>query len=243
MADIADDLMIKPPVPIRQKVYDFLRNEILSNHIAAGERLVEGRLALEINVSRTPIREALHILEMEGLIESIPRVGYRVKVLRWQDVEELCEIRAVNEILAARWAMKRMTPQEMADMKVNIDTAEAEIQAGQPKLFVERDAEFHEMLVKASGSQRLMELCQKLRHHMLRYRVESLYVAEAGLRAVKGHRRIIRCLEKKDDAGIAAAIRDHLAQSKRDIYHYAFEVKTRISRSGFKASDQVQGSR
>ena len=79
MADLADDLMIKPSVPIRQKVYDFLRNEILSNHIAAGERLVEGRLAVEIHVSRTPIREALHILEMEGLIESLPRVGYRVK--------------------------------------------------------------------------------------------------------------------------------------------------------------------
>jgi len=117
MADLADDLMIKPSVPIRQKVYDFLRNEILSNHIAAGERLVEGRLAVGINVSRTPIREALHILEMEGLIESLPRVGHRVKEMQWEDVEELCEIRAVNEILAARWAMKRIAPQELAAMK------------------------------------------------------------------------------------------------------------------------------
>lgn len=226
MADLADDLMIKPSVPIRQKVYDFLRNEILSNHIAAGERLVEGRLAVEINVSRTPIREALHILEMEGLIESLPRVGYRVKEMQWEDVEELCEIRAVNEILAARWAMKRIAPQELAALKANIDAAEAEIQAGQPKRFVERDAEFHEMLVTASGSQRLLELCQKLRHHMLRYRVESLYVAEAGFRAVKGHRRIITCLENKDDIGIAAAVRDHLAQSKSDIRRFAFEIKT-----------------
>ena len=98
MVDLANDLTIEAPVSIRQKVYDFLRNQILSNHIAAGERLVEGRLAGQINVSRTPIREALHKLEMEGLIESIPRVGYRVKELRWEDVEELCEIRAVNEI-------------------------------------------------------------------------------------------------------------------------------------------------
>ena len=227
MADFADDLVIEAPVSIRQKVYDYLRNQILSNHIAAGERLVEGRLARQINVSRTPVREALHILEMEGLIESIPRVGYRVKELRWEDVEELCEIRAVNEILAAKWAIKRITPQELAAMKANIDAAEAEINAGQPELFVERDAEFHEMLVKASGSKRLLELCQMLRRHMLRYRIESLHVPEAGLTAVAGHRRILACLEKKDDAGIEAAIRDHLEQSKRDIHRFAFGDKER----------------
>lgn len=227
MADFTDDLVIETPVSIRQKVYDHLRNEILSNRIPAGSRLVEGRLAKQINVSRTPIREALHTLEMEGLIESIPRVGYRVRELRWEDVEELCEIRAVNEILAARWAMKRITPQELAAMKQNIDTAEAEIKAGQPEMFVERDAEFHELLVKASGSERLLELCQMLRRHMLRYRVESLYVSENGLRAVSGHRRVLECLAKKDNSGIEAAIREHLEQSKRDIHHYAFEVKTR----------------
>ncbi|MEJ2167322.1 MAG: winged helix-turn-helix domain-containing protein, partial [Desulfobacterales bacterium] len=77
MVDLADDLIIEAPVSIRQKVYEFLRNEILSDHIQSGDRLVEGRLARQIKVSRTPIREALHILEMEGLIESIPRVGYR----------------------------------------------------------------------------------------------------------------------------------------------------------------------
>jgi DNA-binding GntR family transcriptional regulator len=227
MVDSSSDFVIEHPVSIREKVYDYLRNEIFSNRIPAGTRLVEGRLAKQINVSRTPIREALHILEMEGLVESIPRVGYRVKELRWEDVEELCEIRAVNEILAARWAMKRITPQELAAMKHNIDTAEAEIQAGQPELFVERDAEFHEMLVKASGSRRLLELCQMFRRHMLRYRIESLYVAEAGLRAVGGHRRVLECLEKKDDIGIEAAIREHLEQSKRDIRRFAFEVRTR----------------
>jgi DNA-binding GntR family transcriptional regulator len=226
MADFTDDLIIEHPVSIRQKVYDYLRNQILSNHIPAGTRLVEGRIARQVNVSRTPIREALHILEMEGLIESFPRVGYRVKELKWEDVEELCEIRAVNEILAARWAIRRIDSGQLQAMKTNIDAAEAEIQGGRPELFVERDAQFHEMLVKASGSKRLLELCQMLRRHMLRYRLESLYVAEAGLRAVAGHRRIFACLENKDHLGIEAAIRDHLEQSKRDIRRFAFGVKS-----------------
>ena len=226
MADPIDDFVIEHPLSIREKVYDHLRNEILSNRIAAGTRLVEGRLAKQINVSRTPVREALHILEMEGLVESIPRVGYRVKELRWEDVEELCEIRAVNEILAAQWAMKRITPRELAAMQQNIDTAEAEIQAGNPECFVERDAEFHEMLARASGSQRLLELCQMLRRHMLRYRIESLYVVESGLRAIGGHRRVLECLEKKDAVGIESAIRDHLEQAKHDIRRFAFDVKS-----------------
>jgi DNA-binding GntR family transcriptional regulator len=227
MVDFSEDLIIEHPVSIRQKVYDYLQNQILSNHIPAGTRLVEGRIARQINVSRTPIREALHILEMEGLIESFPRVGYLVKELKWEDVEELCEIRAVNEILAARWAMQRIVPEQLEAMKASLDAAEAEILAGQPELFVERDAEFHEMLARASGSRRLLELCQMLRRHMLRYRVESLYVPESGLRAIGGHRRIAACLEKKDDLGIEAAIRDHLEQSKRDIRRFAFEAKTR----------------
>jgi DNA-binding GntR family transcriptional regulator len=232
MAGSVEDFVIEHPVSIRKKVYDHLRNEILSNHISAGTRLIEGRLAKKINVSRTPVREALHILEMEGLIESIPRVGYWVKALRREDVEELCEIRVVNEILAARWAIKCITPAELSAMRKNIYTAEAEIRGGQPNLFVERDAEFHEMLVKASGSSRLLELCQMLRRHMLRYRIESLYVAESGLRAVAGHRRVLACLEKKDEAGIEAAIREHLEQSKRDILRFAFEMKAGMDSKG-----------
>jgi len=226
MGHSSDAFIIENPISIRQRVCDYLRNEVLSNRIPAGSRLVEAQLAKQINVSRTPIREALHILEMEGLIESFPRVGYRVKELRWEDVEEICEIRAVNEILAAKWAMKRIIAEELAAMKENINLAESEIQGGQAELFAERDAEFHEMLAKASGSQRLLELCQMLRRHMLRYRIESLYVPESGLRAVAGHRRILTCIEKKDDIGIEAAIRDHLEQSKRDIRRYAFEFQT-----------------
>ena len=240
MVDFSDDLTIEHRMPIRQKVYDYLRNQILSNHIPAGTRLVEGRIARQIQVSRTPIREALHNLEMEGLIESFPRAGYLVKELKWEDVEELCEIRAVNEILAARWAMRRIIPEQIEAMKASLDAAEAETRAGRPELFVERDAEFHEMLVKASGSRRLLELCQMLRRHMLRYRVESLYVAEAALRAIAGHRRIITCLETKDDIGIETAIRDHLQQSKRDIHRFAFGAKTRPD--GIKPNVNKEGN-
>lgn len=208
---------IKEPVSIRERVYEVIRNDILNGRIPAGERLIENRLAEEIHTSRTPVREALHLLEREGLLESIPRVGYRVKRLQWDEVEEICEIRAVNETLAARWAMERITPQELQALEQNVILSEREVKAGNPKFFVEKDAEFHEILARASGSGRLLEMCQLLRRHMLRYRIESLYMAETAITAVEGHRRILECVRRKDRKGIEVAIREHLEYAIEDI--------------------------
>ena len=215
-------LVIGRTVSIREKVYDVIRNGILNGRIAPGDRMVETRLAREIKTSRTPVREALHMLEMEGLLEAIPRVGYRVRQIEWDEVEEICEIRAVNETLAVRWAVKRITPKEVQLLEENLMVAESAVKGGNPESFVVHDAEFHEILVRASGSARLLELCQLLRRHMLRYRIESLYLPETALRAIAGHRRILECIRGNDADGIEEAIRDHLEQSKQDIQRYAF---------------------
>jgi DNA-binding GntR family transcriptional regulator len=212
------------PVSIREKVYAAIRNDILNGRIAPADRMVETRLAEQIKTSRTPVREALHMLEREGLIEAIPRVGYRVKSLEWSEVEEICEIRKVNETLAARWAMKRITPKELQALEENLAVSKAEIKQGNPKAFVELDAEFHEILARASGSERLLELCQMLRRHMLRYRIESIFREENVVRAISGHRRIYECIKRNDEEGIDQAVRDHLETAKQDVQRYAFGV-------------------
>ena len=210
------------PVSIREKVYAALRNDILNGRISPGERLVEARLAEQIKTSRTPVREALHMLEMEGLLEAIPRIGYRIKALKWVEVEEICEIRRVNEVLAARWAIERIDPKGIHALEKNISASEKEITRGNPKSFVEFDAEFHEILAKAGGSDRLYELCQVLRRHMLRYRIESILHERSVLRAVGEHRRILDCIKGKEVVGVERAIREHLDSSLKDILHYAF---------------------
>lgn len=226
-------LVIKDPVSIREKVYTAIRNLILDGTYPQGERLVESRIAVQIKTSRTPVREALHLLEKEGLLESIPRAGYQVKPLSWEEVEEICEIRIANETLAARWAMKRITQKDLLLLESNLAEAENEIRAGSPMSFVPRDAAFHEILARASGSERLFELCQLLRKHMLRYRIESLYLPETGLRAIQGHRRILESIRAKDERGVEEAIRRHLEQSLRDTHRYAFEqVKEDATVSG-----------
>ncbi|MBN2126405.1 MAG: GntR family transcriptional regulator [Deltaproteobacteria bacterium] len=223
-------LTIRQPVSIREKVYRVIREDILNGSFSPGQRMVETRLAEQIKISRTPVREALHMLEREGLLESIPRVGYRVKELKWDEVGEICEIRKVNEVLAARWAIKRITSRELQGLEDNVRLSEKEVRAGNPKAFIERDAEFHEILVRASGSERLVELCQMLRRHMLRYRMESLYLAETALEAISGHYRIVECIRGKDESGIDLAIREHLDFARDSVRKYAFREKRKKGR-------------
>jgi len=213
--------LIKDPVSIRQKAYKALRDEILDGRIPAGSRMVEEHLAKLIGTSRTPVREALHMLEMEGLLKAIPRVGYRVKKIEWEEVEEICEIRAVNEILAARWAIKRITPKELQALEENLAVSAEMVKKGNAKSFIECDAGFHELVARASGSRRLLELCQLLRRHMLRYRIESVGLPEAADVAIADHRRILDCIKRKDEEEAELAIRAHLEQAKRDIRFYA----------------------
>ena len=216
------NLVIRRPVSIREKVHSVIRDDILNGRIPPGERIIENRVAQDIKTSRTPVREALHSLEREGLIEAIPRVGYRVKELRWEEVEEICEIRIINETLAVSWAIDRITPKEIKLLENNLSRSEAEVKRGNPKSLVEHDAEFHEILARASGSQHLLELCQMLRRHMLRYRMQSLYLEASAIRAIKGHRNILESIKKKDKSGIEPAIRKHLEWVKFDIKENVF---------------------
>ncbi len=216
-------LVIKNPKTIRKKVYDYLREKLLSGEFLPHEHLIEAKIAKEIGTSRTPVREALHSLELEGLIESIPRVGYRVKPISAQEVEEICEIRRVVEELATQWALEKSRAPLIEALKNNIRIAEEKVSKGDVKSFVELDAQFHEIIARHSGSQRLLELSQTLRRHMLRYRIQSIYSADNVLRAIEGHKKILRAIEQINLEEVRQAIGYHLNQSKSDILRYAFK--------------------
>jgi DNA-binding GntR family transcriptional regulator len=220
-------LIIKNTKSIRQKIYGYLREQLLNGEILPHQHLVETKIAQDIGTSRTPIREALHSLELEGLIESIPRVGYVVKPINEDEVEEICEIRAAIEGVGARWAMEKAPQKLIEDLRKNILISEEKVAQGDPKAFVELDAQFHEIIARLSGSKRLQELGQTLRRHMLRYRIQSIYLTENVLRAIEGHKGILEAIERGNLEEVNGAIKDHLEQSKKDILRYAFKEATK----------------
>jgi GntR family transcriptional regulator, rspAB operon transcriptional repressor len=216
-------LKIEPPVSIRDRIYDYLKQEILSDKIPEDAILVETRLAEQMGVSRTPVREALHFLEKEGLLELLPRAGYRLRRIDWEEFEEIVHIRKVVESLAAGWAVTRIKAEELEALKENVLQSEATIQQGDLSVFPELDAQFHEILARASGSRRLIDLIQLLRSDMLRYRLKSLHRADHASLALDGHRQIFQCVLERNSSGLEDAIRDHLDKCRDTMRLYAFD--------------------
>jgi GntR family transcriptional regulator, rspAB operon transcriptional repressor len=218
-------LVIGDTETIRKKVHKYVREQVLSGEIGPNERLIETKIAKEIGTSRTPVREALHALEQEGLIESIPRIGYRVKMMSDCEAVEIWEIRSAIEALAAMWACENAREKLARELKKNIAASERSISREEVRGFVELDAQFHEIIARLSGGKRLLEMAQSLRRHALRYRIQSINLPDTALRAIEGHRNILKAVEENDLQALSKAIRDHLEQSKRDTLKYAFGVK------------------
>ncbi|UCD81668.1 MAG: GntR family transcriptional regulator, partial [Desulfobacterales bacterium] len=182
--------------------------------------------ANRIGTSRTPVREALHTLEREGLVESLHRVGYAVRPISEVEVSELCEIRLSLEALALRWALSK-DPAGLADaMRENLARCEQRMAEGDLKAFVELDAQFHELISRVADSSRLMEMTNSIRRYMLRYRIQSIYTEENVRRAVAGHRAVLKAIEGGDKQAAQRALRAHIQQSKKDILYFGFKDKT-----------------
>jgi len=225
-------LKLDPQPSMRDRIYDHLKQEILSGRLSSDTVLVEAKLAEQIKVSRTPVREALHFLQKEGLLESLPYAGYRVRKIALEEFEEICEIRKVNEILAVTWAVEKIGPDILASLEKNLSEAGKMLEQAAWEEFVDLDAEFHELLAEASGSRRLQEIIKGLRGDMLRYRIQSLHRRFTAELALKAHQRIFRRIREKDVSGASKEILAHLEESKKYILLHSFEKKEEEGSTG-----------
>jgi DNA-binding GntR family transcriptional regulator len=217
------DFVIEDHRAIREQVYKRIKQEIVHGNISPGSQILEGRLAQQINVSRTPVREALHVLEKEGFIESFPRVGYRVRQVTYEEGMEIHEIRAVLEPLAAKKAIESEDQDYLDALEQNLRQSEV---AARQELgpFLRYDSEFDEIIVRASGIKTLLTVWGTLRQRLNLYRIEAQHAVETRLKSVEGHRRIWECLKAKDPEGAKKAIKDHLEDSKRALKYIRYTV-------------------
>ena len=205
---------------ISGRVYADLRALILSGKIEAGARLVEATLARQLGVSRTPVREALHKLGLEDLVQSMPRVGYIVNDMSEYDIDDLFSTRAAIEQFVAQRAMERITPEELDLMEKNLTRTDQVITTGRTKRMIDLDTEFHEIICRASRSKRLYQIAQTLREHMLKYRKACLHLPEIACKARDDHREILAAFRAKDPGRLEAAMGSHMAHTKKDILRH-----------------------
>lgn len=184
--------------PLRELVFESLREAIISGRLHPGQHLMEIQLAEELGVSRTPVREAIRKLELEGLVVMIPRKGAYVAGLSIKDIADVFEIRRALEGLAARLAAERCTDEELEEMeRILMKTAEL-VEEGRVEEIIEWDTRFHEALVKAAHNPRLSQLVANLREQVQRFRNSSLRHPGRLKVALEEHRQIVEAIAERD---------------------------------------------
>ena len=197
-------------LPLRDVVFNTLRQAILTGEMEPGERLMEIQLANKLGVSRTPIREAIRMLEQEGLAVTIPRKGAEVAKMTEKDMEDVLQIRLSLEALAVRLSCENITPAALQELKVAMEDFEEKTKSSQFVEMAKADVKFHEILYKASNNPKLQQLLSNLREQMYRYRVE--YLKDDGIypRLIEEHQKMYDALKAKDQELAVSYVEKHL---------------------------------
>ena len=161
-------------LPLRDVVFNTLRQAILRGELKPGERLMEIQLANKLGVSRTPIREAIRKLELEGLVLMIPRKGAEVAEITEKNLRDVLEVRGALEELSVQLACDKITEEQIGQLKVAAKEFEAVLKTGDITQIAEADVKFHDVIYEATDNRRLIQLLNNLREQMYRYRVEYL---------------------------------------------------------------------
>ena len=170
---------------------------------------MEIALAQKLGVSRTPIREAIRKLELEGLVIMIPRKGAEVAHITEKDMRDVLEVRAALEELAATLACRNVTPERIEELKMANKRFEAAI--------VDADVNFHDIIYAMTDNQRLIQIINNLREQMYRYRLEYVKDARAHSILISEHNDIIDKLSKKDEENTKIVIRQHITNQEKGI--------------------------
>lgn len=203
--------------PLRDLVFEALREAIISGELKAGERLMEVQLAEEMGVSRTPVREAIRKLELEGLVEMVPRKGAYVSGMSVKDAMDVFEICESLEGLAAGLAAQRITEEELVSLKQTLEEMDAAVKEKDLQTVIKKDAEFHQIMFTASRNGRLAQTINNMREHIERFRVQSLSNPERMTVFLKEHDKIYDALVSRDSEKAEALAREHIRRSEENV--------------------------
>lgn len=185
-------------LPLRDVVFNTLREAILQGELVPGERLMEKQLAEKLGVSRTPIREAIRKLELEGLIIMVPRKGAEVAKITEKDIKDVLEVRAVLESLAVKLACEKMDGEGIEELeKLKDEFAEA-ARNKEVEVLIKKDVEFHDAIFNSTDNEKLIQIINNLREQIYRFRVKYIKRMDDYTTLVKEHQEIVNGIKNKD---------------------------------------------
>lgn len=196
-------------LPLRDVVFQTLRQAILKGELQPGERLMEIKLAEILGVSRTPIREAIRKLELEGLVVMVPRKGAAVANITEKDTKDVLEVRRTLEMFAVEVACDRITEAQISRLEEAAKEFEASKGADVIRI-AETDMKFHEIIYEATWNDRLIQMLNNLRENMYRYRIEYLKDPHYYDSLVNEHRQILEAIKTGDKETARVCMRNHI---------------------------------
>lgn len=197
-------------LPLRDVVFNTLRQAILRGELKPGERLMEIQLANKLGVSRTPIREAIRKLELEGLVLMIPRKGAEVAEITEKSLTDVLEVRRALEELAVRLACEKISPQQIQELKDTARGFQESLKGGDITGIAEADVKFHDVIYIATENQKLIQLLNNLREQMYRFRVEYLKRSDFHEQLIREHEEIIETIENGQKDKAAQVVCQHV---------------------------------
>lgn len=204
-------------LPLWDVVFKTLRQAILTGQLEPGERLMEIQLAKRLGVSRTPIREAIRKLELEGLVTMVPRKGARVAQITQKSMKDVLEVRVALDALAVQLACERITEEELEHLRWAGAEFERAVRTKDATQIAQADVVFHDCILKASGNDRLEQIVNNLSEQIYRYRLEYVKDARYHGRLVEEHKMILDGLESRDKEKTVAAVTLHINNQERSI--------------------------
>ena len=201
-------------ISLREAVYLTLRRAILTNVFEPGDRLMEMKLAAQLGVSRTPVREAIHLLEKESLVRQIPHKGVVVAGITKKQLRDVLEIRGMLEELAVQLACRRGTEEGFAKLQAAADNfAKAVKQEKDLTVQAEKDVAFHDVIYQMTDNERLIELVESIWQQIYRYRIERLKGANLES-IVQEHQELVQALCARDEEAAVRMARLHISNQE-----------------------------
>jgi len=215
--DTKFELNMDQYLPLRDVVFQTLRKAILTGELKPGERLMEIHLADKLGVSRTPIREAIHKLELEGLVTMLPRRGAMVSQISESGLKDVLEVRRSLDALCAELASVRITEEGKKALKEAYEAFNEAVATEDATIMAKADVAFHDIIIKATANERLITIISNLGEQMYRYRFE--YIKEETKREdiMREHKALVDSIVSGDADAAREAARVHIDNQKMAI--------------------------
>lgn len=201
--------------PLRDVVFENLREAILEGKLKPGQRLMEVQLAEQLGVSRTPVREAIRKLELEGLVVMLPRKGAYVANMSLKDILDVLEVRASLEGLAASLAAERISEDDINKLKDISEQFKKSTMESDVDALLKQDVEFHECIFKATNNKKLIQLINSLWEQVYRFRVTYMSDYDSSLNIVEEHRCLLEAIIKGDSELSKKYATEHIEKAEQ----------------------------